>query len=189
MRSWQHPYHDQCLYQGQNKSQCDWFVSRNEDLQRSSQTDRRCFFPCSLQTAQDLIVCPGTYGVVVNEAHFKDLLFESVPPPATSSSSSSNSRITPGADIMQMGFPTMLSNIQYPTLCSCHSKLKTSGFICPRCRSQVCEVPSECGVCGLTIVSSPHLARSYRHLFPVKNFVEISAWVSLLSVRPLGIPS
>lgn len=122
----------------------------------------------------------GTYGVVVNEPHFKDLLFECVPPPASSAQPTrSPSKSTPGADLMQMGFPTMLANRQYPTLCSCHSRLKTSGFICPRCKSQVCEIPTECGVCGLTIVSSPHLARSYRHLFPVKNFIEVSLSVPL----------
>jgi len=30
-----------------------------------------------------------------------------------------------------------------------------------------------CHVCGLTLVSSPHLARSYHHLFPVQPFVEV----------------
>lgn len=32
-----------------------------------------------------------------------------------------------------------------------------------------------CHVCGLTLVSSPHLARSYHHLFPVPAFAEVSA--------------
>ena len=30
-------------------------------------------------------------------------------------------------------------------------------------------------MCGLTLVSSPHLARSYHHLFPVPPFEEVSA--------------
>lgn len=121
----------------------------------------------------------GSYGVVVNEPHFKDLLFECVPPPASSVQPSAT-KATPGADLMQMGFPTMSTSRQYPTLCSCHSKLRSCGFICPRCKSQVCEIPTECPVCALTIVSSPHLARSYRHLFPVKNFIEVS--LSVLSI-------
>lgn len=54
-----------------------------------------------------------------------------------------------------------------------HSKLTNTGYICPRCASKVCELPSDCDVCGLTLVSSPHLARSYHHLFPVHNFEEI----------------
>ena len=32
-----------------------------------------------------------------------------------------------------------------------------------------------CHVCGLTLVSSPHLARSYHHLFPVPAFAEVGA--------------
>jgi transcription initiation factor TFIIH subunit 2 len=31
----------------------------------------------------------------------------------------------------------------------------------------------ECKACGLTLVSAPHLARSYHHLFPVDSFKEL----------------
>ena len=37
------------------------------------------------------------------------------------------------------------------------------------------ELPASCHVCGLTLVSSPHLARSYHHLFPVQPFREVPA--------------
>ncbi|GAA94518.1 uncharacterized protein L969DRAFT_83920 [Mixia osmundae IAM 14324] len=118
----------------------------------------------------------GVYGVVTNEAHYKDLLFELVPPPAThrpeAGPDGSRSNNT-GADLMQMGFPS-LSSSTFGALCSCHSRLKTTGFNCPRCASRLCEVPTECGICSLTVVSSPHLARSYRHLFPVKNYLEVN---------------
>lgn len=33
----------------------------------------------------------------------------------------------------------------------------------------------QCHVCGLSLVASPHLARSYHHLFPVKPFAEVPA--------------
>jgi len=48
--------------------------------------------------------------------------------------------------------------------------MKSQGFLCPRCSAKVCDVPTDCDVCGLMIVSSPHLARSYHHLFPVKAY-------------------
>lgn len=51
-----------------------------------------------------------------------------------------------------------------------HSELRYGGYQCPKCHSKLCELPSECGVCGLTLVSSPHLARSFHHLFPVPDF-------------------
>ena len=47
-------------------------------------------------------------------------------------------------------------------------------YVCPRCSSRVEELPSQCSVCSLTLVSSPHLARSYHHLFPVPPFPEAS---------------
>lgn len=43
--------------------------------------------------------------------------------------------------------------------------------------AQVCELPTECHVCRITLMSSPHLARSYHHLFPVPPYDE-------LQVRP-----
>ncbi|KAG2222251.1 hypothetical protein INT45_010664 [Circinella minor] len=107
----------------------------------------------------------GTYGIVLNEAHYKDLLFDAIPPPAIAPTKNRS-------NLVMMGFPRKHRENQ-ATFCVCHSKLTTVGYICPRCRSKVCELPSDCDVCGLTLVSSPHLARSYHHLFPVENFDEI----------------
>ncbi|KAI8089180.1 Ssl1-like-domain-containing protein [Halteromyces radiatus] len=108
----------------------------------------------------------GSYGVILNEAHYKDLLFEAIPPPAVAPNKNT-------ANLVTMGFPRRLME-DHATLCVCHpGKLTLGGYICPRCKSKVCELPSDCDVCGLTLVSSPHLARSYHHLFPVDNFDEI----------------
>ncbi|KAK0461172.1 Ssl1-like-domain-containing protein [Desarmillaria tabescens] len=111
----------------------------------------------------------GQFGVAMNEGHFKDLLFELIPPPAQQASTRTGST-NPAADLMMMGFPTRLPDASPPSLCVCHSDLKSEGYICPRCLAKVCDVPTDCDVCGLMIVSSPHLARSYHHLFPVKPF-------------------
>lgn len=48
----------------------------------------------------------------------------------------------------------------------------SNGYNCPQCGSRYCELPVECKQCGLTLVSAPHLARSYHHLFPIKPFIE-----------------
>ncbi|KAG7440006.1 TFIIH basal transcription factor complex, subunit SSL1 [Guyanagaster necrorhizus] len=111
----------------------------------------------------------GQFGVAMNEGHFKDLLFELVPPPAQQASTHAGST-NPAGDLMMMGFPTRLPDASPPSLCVCHSDLKSEGYICPRCLAKVCDVPTDCDICGLMIVSSPHLARSYHHLFPVKPF-------------------
>lgn len=111
----------------------------------------------------------------MDEVHFKDLLFELIPPPAqrpaarTGSGGASN----PTADLMMMGFPTRIPETTAPALCVCHSELKSAGFLCPRCSAKMCDVPTDCDICGLMIVSSPHLARSYHHLFPVKPYVAV----------------
>lgn len=114
----------------------------------------------------------GQFGVAMNEGHFKDLLFELIPPPAQRavSRAAGAGATNPAADLMLMGFPTRLPNTSLPSLCVCHSELKSEGFLCPRCSSKVCDVPTDCDICGLMIVSSPHLARSYHHLFPVKSY-------------------
>ena len=123
----------------------------------------------------------GQFGVAMNEGHFKDLLFELIPPPAQNPASSAlTSRLASGApannpgnaggDLMLMGFPIRLPDTSPPSLCVCHSEMKSQGFLCPRCSAKVCDIPTDCDVCGLMIVSSPHLARSYHHLFPVKAY-------------------
>ncbi len=38
----------------------------------------------------------------------------------------------------------------------------------------MCRLPAECPACGLVLILSTHLARSYHHLFPLRNWVEVS---------------
>ncbi|KAG2015459.1 RNA polymerase II transcription factor [Coprinopsis cinerea AmutBmut pab1-1] len=134
----------------------------------------------------------GQFGVAMNEGHYKDLLFELVPPPAQKAaprpagpgSAPQPPSTNPAADLMMMGFPTRLPESSQPTLCVCHSELKSQGFLCPRCQSKVCDVPTDCDVCGLMIVSSPHLARSYHHLFPVKPYIAIPSLQEITNTAP-----
>jgi len=118
----------------------------------------------------------GKFGVALNDGHFKDILFESIPPPAqrATASSKTGALANPPADLMMMGFPTRLPDPSPLSLCVCHSKLTSGGFLCPRCLAKLCDVPTDCDICGLMLVSSPHLARSYHHLFPVKPYVTIT---------------
>ncbi|GAA5903589.1 hypothetical protein JCM8208_003632 [Rhodotorula glutinis] len=125
----------------------------------------------------------GVYRVARDDLAFRDLLFEFVSPPPTfagtktahvlgSSSSTTNGPPSSSADLMQMGFPALV-HTTYPAVCACHGKLKTSGYSCPRCKARLCDVPTECRVCALTVVNAPQLARSYRHLFPVANYERV----------------
>ncbi|KAK9744789.1 Ssl1-like [Popillia japonica] len=87
------------------------------------------------------------------------------------------------SSLIKMGFPhqMIVEGTEEPlTMCMCHvdsteegSKLTTGGYYCPQCYSKYCELPVECRSCGLTLVSAPHLARSYHHLFPAASYREI----------------
>ncbi|XP_069792749.1 general transcription factor IIH subunit 2 isoform X2 [Narcine bancroftii] len=98
---------------------------------------------------------PGVHNVILDESHFRDLLNYHVrPPPANSNSECS---------LIRMGFPQ-------------HTMASLSDQDAKPCFSMAAkyaELPVECKLCGLTLVSAPHLARSYHHLFPLDAFGEI----------------
>ncbi|KAF3396476.1 TFIIH basal transcription factor complex p47 subunit [Penicillium rolfsii] len=104
------------------------------------------------------------YGVALNEQHFRELLMDVTTPLATQKQSASS--------LLMMGFPSRTVE-PTPSLCACHSKPSRGGYLCSRCGSKVCSLPAECPSCGLTLILSTHLARSYHHLFPLMNWVEV----------------
>ncbi|PKY03976.1 TFIIH basal transcription factor complex, subunit SSL1 [Aspergillus campestris IBT 28561] len=106
------------------------------------------------------------YGVALNEQHFRELMMDVTTPPATYSQKQSAS------SLLMMGFPSRTVET-LPSLCACHSKPSRGGYSCSRCDSKVCGLPAECPSCGLTLILSTHLARSYHHLFPLINWVEV----------------
>lgn len=118
----------------------------------------------------------GTYNVILDESHFKELLMQHVKPPPASSSSE--------CSLIRMGFPqhviaSMSDQDAKPSFSMSHLDstgepvLSLGGYYCPQCRAKYTELPVECKVCGLTLVSAPHLARSFHHLFPLEAFQEI----------------
>lgn len=109
---------------------------------------------------------PSSYGVVLHEQHFRELMMDITTPPATTEKTKSAS------SLLMMGFPSRTVE-DHPSLCACHTKPSRDGYLCSRCYTKVCSLPSECPVCGLTLILSTHLARSYHHLFPLVNWVEI----------------
>lgn len=111
----------------------------------------------------------GSYDVVIDDAHFKDIFFEHLnPPPATFATKST---------LIKMGFSQYVhDDSEAPSICVCHlskgKSFSTQGYYCPVCKSKYCDLPVGCHVCGLTLVSAAHLARSFHHLFPVDLFEE-----------------
>nr|XP_008538057.1 PREDICTED: general transcription factor IIH subunit 2 [Equus przewalskii] len=118
----------------------------------------------------------GTYHVILDESHYKELLTHHVSPPPASSNSE--------CSLIRMGFPqhtiaSLSDQDAKPSFSMAHLDsssepgLTLGGYFCPQCRAKYCELPVECKICGLTLVSAPHLARSYHHLFPLDAFQEI----------------
>ncbi|XP_054630849.1 general transcription factor IIH subunit 2 [Dunckerocampus dactyliophorus] len=118
----------------------------------------------------------GSYHVILDESHFKELLLmlHVKPPPASSSSECS---------LIRMGFPqhtcgSLTDQDAKPSFSmalldgSTDPGLSLGGYFCPQCHAKYMELPVECKVCGLTLVSAPHLARAFHHLFPLCVFIE-----------------
>lgn len=152
-----------------------------------------CAELCSKTNAGD----DSHYRVALNEVHFRELLMALTTPPVTRSARQSR------PSLLMMGFPSRTTAtkssangekdkmqtpskngsgaatavlVSAPRFCACHSKLTRGGYACARCDALVCSLPAECPCCGLTLILSTHLARSYHHLFPLRNWVEVS-WV------------
>lgn len=106
----------------------------------------------------------GTYHTALNEIHFDELFLMHVAPHPTTVKQTS-------ASLIRMGFP-VLKYTQEPKRFVNNTNISHKvGYSCPRCKSWIQNVPTECTLCGLILVSSPHLARSYHHLFPVPKFI------------------
>lgn len=106
------------------------------------------------------------YNVVLHEQHFRELMMAITTPPVTHEQTRSAS------SLLMMGFPSRTVE-PFPSLCACHSRPSRDGYLCSRCNTKVCGLPSECPSCGLTLILSTHLARSYHHLFPLVNWTEV----------------
>lgn len=128
----------------------------------------------------------STYAVVLHEHHFRELFLKATTPPPTLRPAAA---APPGAvqngveddgnnsqaSLLMMGFPSRaLAPKDVLTLCACHNRPGREGYSCTRCRAKVCRLPSECPACGLTLILSTHLARSYHHLFPLRLWEEVS---------------
>lgn len=123
------------------------------------------------------------YVVALDQQHFKELLMSTTTPPVIRSSEipltatgimngQTTSRAAP-ASLLQMGFPSRFIE-QHPTLCACHGYITRGGYSCSRCMAKVCSLPATCPSCRMTLILSTHLARSYHHLFPLKNWRPVS---------------
>ncbi len=111
----------------------------------------------------------GLYRVGGDEEQLRELvLFHATPPPLTTRML----RDFP-AELIEMGFPTQHKS-EVEILSAVTHEFCKEGYQCPRCKAMLQELPSTCPICRLSCVASPHLARSFHHLFPVPLFEKVS---------------
>ncbi|KAI5322252.1 PREDICTED: general mRNAion factor [Prunus dulcis] len=142
-----------------------------ETIQKCKKSKIRCSV---IGLSAEIFICKhlcqetgGLYYIALDEPHLKELILEHAPPPPAIAEFAI-------ANLIKMGFPQRAAEGSV-AICSCHKEAKVGGgYTCPRCKARVCDLPTECRICGLTLISSPHLARSYHHLFPIVPFDEVS---------------
>ncbi|PHH60804.1 hypothetical protein CDD81_1155 [Ophiocordyceps australis] len=111
----------------------------------------------------------GHYRVAMDEVHLRELVLAATTPPITRTAH------VGAASLLIMGFPSRtLGPAGAPGFCACHSRPCREAYACTRCAARVCRLPAQCPACGLTLILSTHLARSYHHLFPLRNWVEVT---------------
>ncbi|OQN99966.1 hypothetical protein B0A48_14171 [Cryoendolithus antarcticus] len=111
------------------------------------------------------------YNVAVDEVDYRQL-FMGITTPPVMRSTDADAQKRSQATLLMMGFPSRITE-EKPTLCACHGELTRGGYLCSRCKAKVCNLPATCPTCDLTLILSTHLARSYHHLFPLRNWVEV----------------
>eukprot|EP00615_Pteridomonas_danica_P008477 CAMPEP_0114344388 /NCGR_PEP_ID=MMETSP0101-20121206/11380_1 /TAXON_ID=38822 ORGANISM="Pteridomonas danica, Strain PT" /NCGR_SAMPLE_ID=MMETSP0101 /ASSEMBLY_ACC=CAM_ASM_000211 /LENGTH=377 /DNA_ID=CAMNT_0001479707 /DNA_START=17 /DNA_END=1150 /DNA_ORIENTATION=- len=78
------------------------------------------------------------------------------------------------SEMVEMGFPTreqiLPSSVPFIGYDGGRMINIEQAYKCPRCQTHMAEVPSMCSICGLTLITAPHLAHSYHHLFPLNAF-------------------
>lgn len=108
----------------------------------------------------------GSYAIAMHEEHYNESLNAHIVPPPTVPKRTS-------ASLIRMGFPLQRRQKDAAQFANSVALKGRFGFECPRCTAWLSEIPCQCVLCGLTLVSSPHLARSYHHLFPADKYVSL----------------
>lgn len=120
----------------------------------------------------------GLYLVPLAEAHLRDAIASFVAAPVDFAGIAKSA-----SRLMAVGFPrkqlrnAALGSFASGTVdCVCHVTASEAAsasealFVCSRCNSAVCQIPAECPVCSLLLISWTHLARSFAGLFLLEEW-------------------
>jgi transcription initiation factor TFIIH subunit 2 len=85
---------------------------------------------------------------------------------------------------VKMGFPMKTSDTFRLVKCVCHKEMQSSVYVCPQCQGFVCEIPTNCPVCKLTLVDKDMLTRVHRLLYSMPTYTVIPAQVQTADMHP-----
>ena len=110
----------------------------------------------------------GVFAVARDNAHLAELLRQhAVPLPDSSADAQTHT------DFLYVGFPRHVrEELKTPAFDGSSVTFTDASFVCPRCLARATHLPAQCGVCGLQLSSSAHIARSHHHVFPAPAFTE-----------------
>ena len=110
----------------------------------------------------------GVHHIAMDSDHYRMLINAHKSPPALEKNKFSNLAFP-----MKVGFPQKVDGSKWDVDPKTMS-IFNGGYECPTCKTRNDgSLPLACYVCGLNLLSSPHIARSYHHLRKVPEFVEI----------------
>ncbi|KAL8789603.1 MAG: hypothetical protein Q9213_001039 [Squamulea squamosa] len=112
------------------------------------------------------------YNVALDEVNYRELIMRLATPPEAHTQQATSIDDSNASSLLMMGFPSRVTDPK-PSLCACHSRPTSGGYLCSRCSTKVCSLPTTCPACSLTLILSTHLARSYHHLFPLQNWATV----------------
>ena len=114
----------------------------------------------------------GEYGVPVSAAHLRELVLSLVPPRPSEASGGA----APSNSLLRVGFPRRRApGASAPTLAfapggGLAGVVCEAPYRCPQCDAAHTEIPTQCQICTLKLMSSVELTKTYHHLFPVPGF-------------------
>jgi len=118
----------------------------------------------------------GTFSVAMDSQHLAEILRDlTTPSPQLQEEQEERSMQTDFVYMVYMGFPRRVvdSRASY-VFDGKASKLACTSYVCPRCFTKTADIPTQCNSCTLQLNSSSHIARSFHHIFPVPQFVEVT---------------
>jgi len=113
----------------------------------------------------------GEFAVAMGPDHLRDMVMQLLPPRPVQTTGSA-----PSNSLVRVGFPQRRAAGGAWALCfeggSLVPTISDSGYACPQCGANHAEIPTECPICGLKLLSSADLTKTYHHLFPLARFAE-----------------